>query len=237
MQLWYVCKENQLLGPWQEEEVLSSFESKRIQSTDWVRRAEQVEWKLAAESEDFKDHFINSTTDKLPFEENWHDKWVLLQFNPQTNSYTQNGPYSTVELLSKIYQGSADYSDYVWQQGMSEWKRVGSVDAFIPKEDDDVVASLSEKAEVSLKNIESHIMTNKPARDSFYEQIPLFEEEKFPLGALQKTTKTIKPVEKFPEYYKPLVNKRRRWWVFSFFCLILSLAIAIWGKSSLSLYL
>ncbi|MCB0348020.1 MAG: DUF4339 domain-containing protein [Bdellovibrionales bacterium] len=236
MQLWYVCKENQLLGPWQEDQVLSSLTSKNISATDWIRRAEQIEWTLAAESENFKEHFLNSESEKLPFEENWHEKWVLLQFNATTNSYTQNGPFSTVELLSKIYQGTADYADYVWQQGMSEWKRVGAVDAFIPKEDgtEEIVPT---EDTVSLQTIESQVIVNKPEANSFYQQLPLFEDEKFPLQTAPKVARSVKTVEKFPEYYKPIVNKRRRWWVFSFFCFILSLAIAIWGKNSLSIYL
>lgn len=235
MQLWYVCKENQLLGPYQEGELHSSLKANTFGSHDWIRKAEDVDWKLAHEIEDFKSYFINSTSDKLPFEENWHDKWVLLQLNPASNEYMQHGPFTTSELLSKIYKGSAEYSDFVWQQGMTEWKRLGTVDAFIPKDETIESDPQSTEADVSLQTITSQVMTHKPAVNSYYEQIPLFvEDTKFPL---QKTTRTIKPVDKFPEYYKPVVNKRKRWWIFSFFCFILSLAIAIWGKNSLSLYL
>jgi hypothetical protein len=236
MQLWYVCKENQLLGPFGEGELHSSLKANAFGAHDWVRKAEDVDWKLAHEIDDFKTYFTNSKNEKLPFEENWHDKWVLLQLNVITNEYYQSGPFTTAELLSKIYKGSAEYTDFVWQQGMTEWKRLGAVEAFIPK-DTGVAQITSETTSVTnLQTISSQVMTHKPKTNSFYEQIPLFEEEaKFPLQKTQM--RFIKPVDKFPEYYKPVVNKRKRWWMFSFFCFILSLAIAIWGKNSLSLYL
>jgi nitrogen fixation protein len=236
MQLWYVCKENQLLGPFQEVDLKQGFEKKSFQAHDWVRKAEQVDWQLASSVEDLKSYFTATSQDKLPFEENWFDKWVLLQANPDTKAFSQSGPYSTKEILTKIYSGQAEYSDYVWQQGMTEWKRLGAVDAFIPKEEVEETPTAAKAPVVNRETIGGQVMTHQPVKNSYYEQLPLFEEEnKFPITT--KSQRIIKPVDKFPEYYKPVVNKRKRWWIFSFFCFVLSLAIAIWGKNSLSLYL
>lgn len=238
MQLWYVCKENQLLGPFTESQLHESISKQEIISTDWLRKAEDVDWTLAKQTFIFQEHFSTSSDkEKLPFEENWGDKWVLLQQDTATGTYSQSGPYSTKDLLSRIYQGKAEYTDFVWQQGMLEWKRIGSMSEFIPKDEELVAAAPAEaNVEVSRDTIKETVLTNQPVANSYYEQIPLFEEEaKFPLQKSQQ--KTVRSVEKFPEYYKPIVNKRRRWWFFSFFCFVLSLVIAIWGKNSLSLYL
>lgn len=240
MQLWFTCKENELNGPYTRKEMEEQLQNKEILPHHWVRLQEEANWTVVSEHQEFKE-FSEKKEDLEVLEE----KWVLLHLSDEGQK--QLGPYTTAELLNMVYLGDADYSDFVWKQGFSEWKRMGSLDCFIPSEE---VKKNPIKKQVKQEKQLDHneqlslfddLMKNETHPMSFYQDNLVPEEarkkEVKDRFVIKNKTDIKKNKDGIPTYYKPVKNKKQRWWIFSFFCLFLTIMIAVWGKSGLSLYL
>jgi hypothetical protein len=64
----------------------------------------------------------------------WEDikPWVVLQAvnEPgQPVKYLQQGPYSLIELRSKLYRGEVKFTDYVWKKGLENWTLLSEISA------------------------------------------------------------------------------------------------------------
>jgi len=231
MQLWYTCKNNELNGPYSQNEVDQLLKKGELTANDWLRRQEEPQWSIAGKHEIAYRWFAES----LHVEETaLQVRWVVLK--QIGDSYTQLGPFSQVEVLDRIYLDELNYNDFIWCEGFKDWQRIGSLENFIPQKKESEV--LSEKPTEQL-DLFSNVLIQKTAAISFYDVEPNTEIEMS--DTEDSYTKPIETVKKnetgIPGYYKIQPSKKKKWWFLSFFCLFLTLLIAVWGQSGLDIYL
>lgn len=127
MKNWFFHQEKgKTLGPVTLEEMKSRVGSGRIRMFDLVYREGEPGWRMALEHPDLRGEFKSSTVKALV-----DRPWVCLQRkSPDGFEFGTSGPFSTEDIRLNLQEGLISYSDFVWRDGFSEWRRIGSLEDF-----------------------------------------------------------------------------------------------------------
>jgi hypothetical protein len=127
MKNWFFHQENgSTLGPITLDQIKSRVREGRIRLFDLVYREGEPGWRMALEHPDLRNEFKTSTVKTLV-----DRPWVCLQRKSEAGfEFGTSGPFSTDDIRLMIQEGLISYSDYVWRDGFSEWRRIGSLEDF-----------------------------------------------------------------------------------------------------------
>jgi hypothetical protein len=127
MKKWFFHQEKgNTLGPITLDEMKNRVREGRIRLFDLVYREGEPGWRMALEHPDLRGEFKTSTVKTLV-----DRPWVCLQRKSETGfEFGTSGPFSTDDIRLSLQEGLISYSDYVWRDGFSEWKRIGSLEDF-----------------------------------------------------------------------------------------------------------
>lgn len=159
--LFYYLEGQKTQGPAETSELIQRIIEGRLHALDLIYLEGDSKWRSVAEFEVFA-QALNQAAERLRQE----SQWVLLtKKSPERGKgYIQSGPFSTTVLHERLLSGIVRYTDYVWKKGMKEWRRIGEVEEFRPKQQEDLVGTStnilfetppfpSEPAESLLKNV------------------------------------------------------------------------------------
>ena len=127
MKKWFFHQEKgNTLGPLTLDQIRSRVHEGRIRLFDLVYREGEPGWRMALEHSDLRNEFKTSTVKTLV-----DRPWVCLQRKSEAGfDFGTSGPFSTDDIRLSIQEGLISYSDYVWRDGFSEWRRIGSLEDF-----------------------------------------------------------------------------------------------------------
>ncbi len=127
MKNWFFHQEKgTTLGPITLEEIRSRVREGRIRMYDLVYREGEPGWRMALEHPDLRGEFASSTVKTLTSR-----PWVCLQRKSADRfEFGTSGPFSTEDIQLQLAEGLISYSDYVWRDGFSEWRRIGTLEDF-----------------------------------------------------------------------------------------------------------
>ena len=148
--VWYIAMDNKnWIGPLDPADVVAKIESQEITWAHFAWKAGQPQWKRLCDIEDFQSVLpaqpnkivqvevkqkatvkpaarqATGTTRKSPPPAPDEEGRWFLHFND-----AQSGPYSTVEVQRFIEIGKIHGQVYAWCDGMPNWERIKSIDAF-----------------------------------------------------------------------------------------------------------
>lgn len=168
---WLYKKNGKSLGPVNEDDILKLIEEDILDLDDLVCRQGEPDWASIRSFECFNRrkeraenlHQFVELPESQEEEEFDNSSWVLLKkkVKSKQTKFIQSGPFSTEKLLKKIISGEANFSDYVWKKGMTQWKRVGSVEAFDRRDKDDGEETLGDLGHSSFPNLVLQTLRSK----------------------------------------------------------------------------
>lgn len=128
MKMFYRLKNQRAQGPFTLEEMLHWVRMEDLSALDPIFREGDEKWRPLSEFAEFR-AALNEIKVKKEL-----DSWVLLvKKDPsKKGGYVQKGPFSTEQIREMIQKGEVVYTDHVWKKGMTEWRKVSSVEAFNP---------------------------------------------------------------------------------------------------------
>lgn len=127
MKDWFFYQERgKTLGPLTGDDLRARIRDGRIRMFDLIYREGELGWKMALEHPDLSPEF------KRPELASLNERpWVCLhRRSPESFEFITLGPYSEAELKVALQTGKVTYSDYIWQNGFLEWKRIGNLEEF-----------------------------------------------------------------------------------------------------------
>lgn len=127
MRDWYFYQEKgKTMGPLTAEDLRARIRDGRLKLFDLIYKEGEPGWRMALEHPDLRDEF------KKMGEGNTKERpWVCLHRKSETTfDFITMGPYSDAEVKEAIQSGKISYSDYIWRDDFSEWRRIGDVPEF-----------------------------------------------------------------------------------------------------------
>lgn len=127
MKDWFFHQEKgKTLGPINLDEMKSRIREGRIRMFDLVYREGDSGWQMAIEHRDLRADFKSAPVKSLA-----ERPWVVLRRKSEESlDFETSGPFGVEDIRRSLKEGSISYSDYVWRDGFSEWRRIGSLKDF-----------------------------------------------------------------------------------------------------------
>lgn len=127
MKLFYRLKNQRAQGPFSLEEMTHWVRTEELNALDPIFREGDEKWRPLSEFAEFRPILQEIKTKKEL------ESWVLLvKKAPNKKGYIQKGPFSTEQIREMLQAGDILYTDHIWKKGMSEWKKVSSIEEFNP---------------------------------------------------------------------------------------------------------
>lgn len=137
MGTYYVSHNGEQQGPWTSQDILKKLKNQELAWSDYVYDEKKSDWVLFMDHPEFSSHFKPSKpappkpgkkaqepAAELP--EHNDKEWFVLKAE---NKY---GPFSLLEVVRMLQEKNIFEYDYIWNQGMSTWKRIAEVEEFKP---------------------------------------------------------------------------------------------------------
>ncbi len=144
---FFIHKDGQQLGPWNQDLILRKIDSKEVEWTDYIYSVDLKDWVYLLDHPDFVDAFKQTyeTKTKNPQAKVSHaeknpqqaepqqqvtksDEWYILR---DENKY---GPFEYLELVRMLQQKKIFDYDFVWNRGkMSIWAQISELQEFTPE--------------------------------------------------------------------------------------------------------
>lgn len=130
MKDWYFYQERgRTVGPVGIEDLRARIKEGRIRLFDLVYRDGDSGWRMALENPDLRGEFKAVSLDTLK-----DRPWVILQKKTSVAmDFVTQGPFSEKEVRESILAGRISYSDYIWRDSFSQWRRIASLEEFNPR--------------------------------------------------------------------------------------------------------
>lgn len=152
---FYIYDNNETQGPFSKYDLASRLRSNKLDATTLVQKAGSNKWVEADEVTELakfvnKDDSATADTETDTTEESESNYYVY-------NNDTQEGPYSTSEIVSKIQSNEFDADVFVWKDGLPEWIEANQDDELssklnIDSSDADYYVSIKNNAEGPMTN-------------------------------------------------------------------------------------
>jgi hypothetical protein len=145
---WYFNQNLKPQGPFTDDEIRLKIISGEIGTNELICN-ELNEWKPASQWEIFelKKCTESIQTGGVGVQED-PSQWVLLVKNQQglvSDSFLQEGPFTTEEITILIEAGGVSPQQYIWKNGLGRWYRVNEC-----KEFEVILNSMAMRPEVEL---------------------------------------------------------------------------------------
>ena len=155
MKDWFFYQERgQTMGPITIEEMRSRIRQGELRPFDLIYREGEKNWRMAFEHPDVRDGFKGLERRALKGR-----PWVCLRRKKQEGfDFVTAGPFAEEEVREHIRAGKLSYNDYAWQEGFTEWRRLGSLPEFndraaLPPEEPPPIPEVVPKSKDLLKNV------------------------------------------------------------------------------------
>lgn len=201
---WFYYFEGQrAVGPLEKADMIERIQAKKLGPYQLVIRDGDDEWQPALAFPEFRELLQGQKTSREPVH-----SWVVLKRQDAGGRLAVEslGPFTSDEIRAHLQAGRIEYTDYVWKDGMHQWRRLSSLKEFSPFEKPaapeplikvppaPLIAKQVTKAEV-LKKVE---VVNRKKEISKPPEIPVPPEAEGP--DLAKTmVMQAKPVPPIPE--------------------------------------
>lgn len=128
---FYYFEGERAVGPLEQSDVVERILAKRLGPYQLMIRDGEEEWRPALAFEEFRQYLINIPTTREPGQ-----SWVVLKRQDAGGHLAVEslGPFTSDEVREQIQAGKVEYTDYVWKDGMSQWRRISSLREFSPFE-------------------------------------------------------------------------------------------------------
>ncbi len=155
VECWYVAKNEQVLGPFSEDELTEKLLNRELRWLDLAicRSGNMIcgGWQILEQVPVFRRRSGRANNPLAEIEEQW-------VFSLQGAKEMQ-GPWSLLEARERLYAGSLSFDDLAWRIGMKTWGRVGDLTEFSssPRETNLCVLGPSTPLEDSLTELQTQI--------------------------------------------------------------------------------
>lgn len=125
MKMWFFMHKGKPSGPLDEYEVLARIRRGELKRNDQLFMKGDSKWKVVQSFNEFEGEFPEKVEKAL-------EQWVVLkrEIKDGKKVFIQLGPFPSSIVKQQIQEGSFEYTDYIWRDGMSEWSRVSTVSEF-----------------------------------------------------------------------------------------------------------
>ena len=138
MKNWYHCILGQVKGPFSLSQIEDKIKQEEMSPDDLIYKFGEKEWTLVKDRWQFQKAILEK---KITNKEMPKQDWVVLK-QEDTKSITnkdfspfQYNYYSTQEILKNLHNGRISYSDWIWKEGMKNWKCIRDLSLFKTKAD------------------------------------------------------------------------------------------------------
>lgn len=123
---YYYFESNKAVGPLKLVVLIERAKAGQLGPYQLVYREGDAEWHPALALSELREVFINTTT-KI------QDQWVVLKrMESGALAIAPRGPFTSKEVKAQLLSGEIEYTDYVWKDGMHQWRRVALLREFAP---------------------------------------------------------------------------------------------------------
>ncbi len=124
--VWYYYFEGQrAVGPLEEEDIIERIEKSELGPYQLMFRDGETEWRPALAFDEFRILLSRAKATRGTSAE-----WIILKKEGGQLMIESLGPYTSQEVRDKLMDGSLNYTDYAWKDGMHQWRRVGTLKDF-----------------------------------------------------------------------------------------------------------
>jgi hypothetical protein len=118
--VWFFSRNLKPMGPHTEAEIRLKIHRGEIARYDLVLQECEGKWRAAGEWRNFEESLFPAMQKVQPDDQTVIDsEWVLLA------GQTQEGPYSSAQILGMVRRGQAQASQLIWKSGLSGWCQIG----------------------------------------------------------------------------------------------------------------
>ena len=118
--VWFYSRNLKPVGPHTEAEIRLKIHRGEIARYDLLVYESEGKWRAAGEWKNFEDSLFPALQKIQPEDQTSTDsEWVLLVGN------TQEGPYTSDQLLNLVRQNRVQASQLIWKAGLSGWCQIG----------------------------------------------------------------------------------------------------------------
>lgn len=132
---WYYYFEGQrAVGPLGKADLVERIRTNKLGPYQLVIRDGDDEWKPALALPEFRDLLLVQKTQREPSR-----LWIILKRQDAGGRLAAEslGPFTSDEVREHLQSGRIEYTDYVWKDGMHQWRRLSSLKEFSPFEKPD----------------------------------------------------------------------------------------------------
>lgn len=139
MKVWFTSAFGQIEGPFALSQIEDKIQKGQIQSSDLIYRSGEKKWQPVKNWKIFQNSILKSkTTSRSVPKKDWI---VATLMQPSQGSLCSNRAnqtpvnfeykaYSQKEIKASLHQGVIGYSDWVWTEGMKDWKPIRDLPLF-----------------------------------------------------------------------------------------------------------
>lgn len=118
--VWFYSRNLKPVGPHTEAEIRLKIHRGEIARYDLLVYESEGKWRAAGEWKNFEDSLFPALQKIQTDEETTAEsEWVLLAGN------TQEGPFTSAQLLNLVRQNKVQASQLIWKSGLSGWCQIG----------------------------------------------------------------------------------------------------------------
>lgn len=154
---FFLSKNGAHVGPYSFDDILKKLDGQEHNWMDYVYDDSAQDWIMLMEHPQFTDRFNSGharpsakpifmhpkVADPKPENRMKEKAWYLLK---EGNNY---GPFSMLDLVQMLQEKTLHEYDYVWNHGMTAWKRVAELQDFQP----DRIRSLKNSADHDISEV------------------------------------------------------------------------------------
>jgi len=129
---WFYYFEGQrAVGPLEKADMIERIQAKKLGPYQLVIRDGDDEWQPALSFPEFRELLQGQKTSREPVQ-----SWVVLKRQDAGGRLAVEslGPFTSDEIRMHLQAGRIEYTDYVWKDGMHQWRRLSSLKEFSPFE-------------------------------------------------------------------------------------------------------
>lgn len=146
--LFYIYHQGEQKGPISLQEIASKLRAKELEMNDYLYDEQASDWTVLTMYPALSDLISDVKAEAKPAQptqkhEHTPDEWFALKGS------LRFGPFAFTELIRLLQEKSMHDSDFVWHQGLKEWKKVCDLPDFTA----DQIRRLKESGQVGLDEV------------------------------------------------------------------------------------